>query len=145
MEQECLAQAHMEVAWVTTADLLGLSTTEVHTTASFLPSTLKALWAEGQQSQLVTQQNCDIKFTFSSSWMSAHWQVCLFSENGRGKQQHRHLLTLFQCYIYIYYRPCQFICIWMWTQNAYVKGFLCLAVKTCIKKSVFARTAEALA
>lgn len=41
MEQECLAQVHMEVAGVTTADLLGLQITERHQTAffSFFPST----------------------------------------------------------------------------------------------------------
>lgn len=38
LKQECLAQVHVEVAWVTTADLLGLQITERHTTAFFSSS-----------------------------------------------------------------------------------------------------------
>lgn len=70
MEQEGLAQGHMEVTWATTADLLGLQITERHTTAffSFSPFTRRpksSLDWRFTTSQLLLPHECQLTGRFT--------------------------------------------------------------------------------
>lgn len=110
------------------------------------PRVWKLSGLKGNSSQPVLQQSCDIKFTFLPRECQLISRFAYFQKMG-GESSCTD--TCLPCssgfFIYIYYKPCQFICIWMWTQNTYIKGFLCLALKTCMKAAVFACTTEALA
>lgn len=127
----------METAQVTTADLPGGWTRKVRTTASFLPSIQKP---ESSLDQTATVHNL---FSSEAAMLSSPFPLTNVSSlagllifRKREKKAAAQTLDILVPVIYIYYKPCWFICICMWMQNAYIKGVICSALKTCIQKSV---------